>query len=492
MFLKLVFLFFIINGFVYSQKTNIILPKPYIQKENLENVSFQNGEQLKIIKQSDNNFNLQWERSFNIPAVLITLNYQYLYNYPAINDKRNICPVGYSVMSYSDFHLLKGSKTDNNLKNEFYFIRSEILNDSSSCSEGEFYNYKVETSTERFIGLKDDEKSKFNAVGYIQGVKDNLYYTKLKSNIGIPVRCIERVDYDSLLKNKSFSYEELLPQEFNNLKYKLLSQVSSYHTLKENEALKIISVLEFDENGKNISKVVFFNSNSVFKKKIERNFFKTIKELEIFPYYEDFKIKAKSEINVNLFRGYDSESNYIKLDDYEVLNNNYKLKNIGSYEMMKNLKVCSEKDFKFKYKTIRYTLTINDEKANNPTENYLSKVKATNGPIISLLSVIPGLGINYVKPKYGGIKMWHISVPVGAIAIASKIYSNFYYSRFLSDTDNANARMNYRNANISQKVFFTSFYGYCILGAIDFVFTFSIGCKNKALQTKVNRKLKDI
>jgi hypothetical protein len=121
--------------------------------------------------------------------------------------------------------------------------------------------------------------------------------------------------------------------------------------------------------------------------------------------------------------------------------------------------------------------------------NVINKVKG-RGPVYSLLSIVPGLGQLKVKHDgYRKVRLWHFSVPIGAISIASKLYSNYYYSKFRKDLNGSSAPTFFKNANLAQKVFVSSLGVYSFMSLIDFSITFTIGCKNKKLQHSVNKQI---
>ena len=66
--------------FFFSQNTNVTLPKPKIETRNLESVLFQNGQRLKIIRETDQDFETSWAINSENPTVLITRSDEYLYN----------------------------------------------------------------------------------------------------------------------------------------------------------------------------------------------------------------------------------------------------------------------------------------------------------------------------------------------------------------------------------------------------------------------------
>jgi hypothetical protein len=486
-----------ICSFVLSQNTNVILPKAKIKFENNKNTFFQNGDSLFIINEFNNQSNLLWERNFNSPLVFITKNNEYLYSFTAVNDTRNICPSGYRVLKINDLIDVIGSTDYSDIDNEkkLYFPKSSLLEDYSGCSEGEDGIYKV-IKSDQMVGdghtynasniIAISNESNLNAVGFYAFNKNKMIFFNMKETIGLPIRCIENLDYKFLFQKNIFSYRDIMPKSYDDLTNNIIKRVTNYKIIKQNESLNFSFELSFDNNGNNVSYIKSKQSENNFN--LQNELFDIVKKWDKYPYYEEIKIRCKENITLNLQRFDDSKSKFEERTSVSALKNEFNDINLN----LRDLQSALEKGFKYNFKTINYRIELNGYLQNEPSISMLNKVKG-KGPVYSLLSIVPGLGMFEIKTKkIPGIKLWHISVPIGAIAIASKIYSNLYYSRFLSDIDGSNSRKNYTNANISQKVFVTSLGLYSIMSLVDFGITFTIGCKNKALQRKVNKKLRKL
>ena len=103
---------------------------------------------------------------------------------------------------------------------------------------------------------------------------------------------------------------------------------------------------------------------------------------------------------------------------------------------------------------------------------------------------LPGLGVLHAEPsrkKIPGIKMIHISIPIGIISLASYFYYSSQYNQYLKSSNFSTDT--YRSANNAHKVFLTTATAYALLGLIDFSTTINIGRKNKKLAKRINEEI---
>lgn len=477
-----------ING----QITNVILPKPKIEEKNLSSLYFQNGEKIQVINESNTNFEDLWSKFSNKPLVLVTNSNEYLYNYKAVLDPRNICFQNTRVLTKKDLIGVNGKLTPYpsvNRSEDLIFYKTKILNNNSDCDEKNINKLDIEINEESFIALKgliitNSENQKIiPVVGYHNALADKLNFSYLIYNQGFPIRCIEDLNYKEYFKNKQFLYSELAPNLCNDLNDYILKKVTNFKNLNQNEKLLFSCELIFDENGKNIS--VLKPQQSKKNNSLQNELYSVVKSWDKFPFYDDIKIKSNYEINLKLERMYDSKSKFENLYFSKLVDK--KINNIdlnSSY-----LKRAIDKDFKFNYKTKSYYIELTGTSQKNLVFSVINKVKG-RGPVYSLLSIVPGLGQLKVKHDgYRKVRLWHFSVPIGAISIASKLYSNYYYSRYRKDLNGSSAPTFYKNANFAQKVFVSSLGVYSFMSLIDFSITFTIGCKYKKLQYSVNKQI---
>jgi hypothetical protein len=172
----------------------------------------------------------------------------------------------------------------------------------------------------------------------------------------------------------------------------------------------------------------------------------------------------------------------------------------NSIELNSTLKSLTShaNEFGFKQFSQIEKYTIKDEGEDVITQSQKTIYKfSSRGPIYSLASVIPGLGLRLMHPnkesKYrnGGIKnaLLISSISLGVVSLASKIYSNYHYKIYKNDPFAENEKFHYSRSNTAQKIFVSSGIAYCVLGAIDFTWTFTLGCKNKNIQHRLNKHL---
>lgn len=480
------FLFIFFTFHCISQVHNLEkLPTLRIDEENLQTLLTNDGKKLILLDTSELK---EWRlNSLNSkkPAVIKLNKNEYLYNYYAVQNNL-LCPEGKRIINIDDIKKLSIFEYNKyNFKKNVNYIDIE-----GSCQSKEI-NYEI--NKDNILGLasnltiKNPDDSKFQSVIFPSG--NFLFYSFLyESNDFLPSRCIEDLNYNILFRSKEFSYIEIMPYVFDNLKNRIIKDINSFKTIDENKTFYFSSELIFDSKGKNISKLILDNSKQ--NQTLQQELFNIVSNWTEYPYFEDIKIKSTAPISIKLERLKDEKSKFTDLTKRII---ELKLENLNEYNLFIDVMNLADKGFEFNFKTVNYRIEFNGYLENEPKTNLLNKVKG-KGPVYSLLSVVPGLGQLKIKQQegYRKLRLWHFSVPVGAIAIASKIYSNYYYSKFLSDLDGSNSRKYYKQANFSQKVFLSSLLAYSAMSLVDFTFTFGIGCKNKITQMKVNSLIRDL
>ena len=479
------FLFFFFTFHCISQVHNLDkLPTPRIDKENLQTLLTNDGKKLILLDTSELK---EWRLnslSSKKPAVIKLNKNEYLYNYYAVQNNL-LCPEGKRVINIDDIKKLSIFEYNKyNFKKTVNYIDIE-----GSCQSKEI-NYEI--NKDNILGLasnltiKNPDDSKFQSVIFPSGdfLFDSFLY---ESNDFLPTRCIEDLHYNILFRSEEFSYTEIMPYVFETLKNRIIKDINSFKTIDENKTFYFSSELIFDSKGKNISKLILDNSKQ--NQTLQQELFNIVSNWTEYPYFEDIKIKSTAPISIKLERSKDEVSKYLDLTGRII---DLKLDNLDEYNLYKDVMNLADKGFEFNFKSVNYRIEFNGYLENEPKTNLLNKVKG-KGPVYSLLSVVPGLGLYTIKTKkIPGIKIWHFSVPIGAIAIASKIYSKYYYSKYLNNLDGTSSRKFYTNANFSQKVFLSSLLAYSAMSLVDFTYTFSIGCKNKITQMKVNSLIRDL
>ena len=455
-----------------NSNINIIFLSPKWTNEYLQTTVFRDGKELNIVR--DITF---WGLT-NKPSVFITPENQYLYNYKALIENNGLCPFGYKIPNYNDIKnalINLDNQNSNQLKIKNYPYISQFQDE-----------FVISTpKDETFLGTTTEEKDIYEFTSAIITLKSK-YLEKwpISKNSALGVKCVE--NFNESLKDSVLFYDIYLAPKFNELKKQIISIISDPNNLKQNQSFTSYGKLIFNSDGLNVSELSFQAKKEFIELENKINY--KIKSWDVYPYYEDIKIKSTAPINIKIERFKDDKSKFLNLEKDELFGLDLNI--YENYELYSSVSSCFERQFKFNYKTTNYNIEFNGVLENNSNSNFLNKVKG-KGPIYSLCSVVPGLGLYTIKTnKIAGIKLWHISVPIGAIAIASKIYSNFYYSKFLSDLEGSNSRKYYTQANFSQKVFMSSLGVYSLMSLVDFSITFGIGCKNKALQYSVNQKIR--
>jgi hypothetical protein len=449
--------------------------KPNWSKNNLSTTDFRNGESILTIKDLD-----IWTSTLsknNPSLVFISNNDEYYYNYAAISDERKLCPFGYKVPNYYDF-----------VRNRIKLFPSGMLD----CSMGSYELFrKSDNSTYLATNTNSTIDISYYSAAYLY--KENSVKVDewpVPKNNGLSVRCLE--DLDEIIQDSTFDYKRLLPIEYKELLFNLFTIAKKESTNIKQFEFHLQGIINCEKTGfilGHFSKCDILsgkiNNQSLLQKMNE-----IIDDFHTAPYYHGKILKAHSDLSlVFIF-------DRIKLD-----------KKYFSFSMLKNQEINGLNDLNYghehSFKRTAYmeSLKIQDggNDVLNGSTNYLSSFKS-KGPIYAIGCILPGLGMSLLTQnnfnsyhRRGFKKMLLISsISLGAISVVSKMYSNRYYSRYKNDLFGATSNSNYNKANTLQKVFLTSGIGYCLLGVIDFTWTFAIGCKNKSIQNKLNNQIKDV
>ena len=496
-------LVFSLSTYSYSQNYNVVLPLGEISLKNNKSTTFQKGDELLVIKQSDKDFALIWvSAQIKKPAVLITDNNEYLYNSYAINDERNICSgKNEVVLGLDQLKGISGTKKYNiDHQHYLYFSHSGmLLEDDSDCSN--FVKVLIEDTT-CYIGLRGDLKLTSNndkvisAVGYNELVTNKLFKTQLKYDTGLPVRCISVINYDEYFSKSKLTYKQLIPLEYDRI-YQSLKNCVHPNSKFGLRRMNFNAYLEFD-NGQNRSFIKGGIRQSNFKEEILQQ----LLQASTYPFYNETFIKTIDTFQISLTRKNILKNNRVALK-------NYNMNWVSSYFDQKEWKDVSgiihsnmnkrpifgeaEVNNVYKMKYIfylpKYELKINNEKI-APSISYVDHVQFS-GPVNALKSIYPGSGYRALyKDRLTNI--WTKITP-GIIFVAGiiipKMISNNYYAKYTNNfMDPAGSRY-YNIANVSNRIFFISVLSYASLFSVDFTFTIIRGLKNKKNEKKINQDL---
>ena len=481
---------------VFSQvnnNTNIDLSILSPEWRYVNSVSLTQNDEIQFVN-SINSWDLSYSKTN--PLLVFKNNDGLLVNYYTIRDSKEICPDGFRIPLVSDFNQL--------LKNYFFTFnkysddpKDFILKGNQSILRGSeesdgIYSYLDDDNKLRYWVLDNYSNNELgkaisitrNANSYFPIFFDSKPYvvSVLDKKSGLNLYCIEKFDHH--FKDTELTYNKLVPIEFSKLENTLTDLMIKSKTKNFN----FTGTLRFDASGKNVSDG-FGDLDNIDNQSLYNSIKNTILNWSVYPYYNDIRVMSKAPINLKIIRYKVEKSKFTSLSNQKIYD--LKLNNLSDTKLFNRVRNCADNDFKFNYKSDYYKIEFNGNLENEPKINLLNKVKG-KGPIYSLLSVVPGLGQLKIKQQdgYRKLRLWHFSVPIGAIAIASKIYSNYCYLKYLNNLDGTGSRKYYTNANFSQKIFMSSLGVYSIMSLVDFSLTFGIGCKNKALQYSVNRKIK--
>lgn len=455
--------------------------KPNLMLNNLSTKVFNNGDSIFYVKnyKEPNLFN-----DINKPAFTIVNNSgvdYFFYNYRTIIDKRGIIPKGLKIPTINDLNYLKISLLKNTLS--FKFIG--YIDDGG-------YN-KEDGKTQHFWfknQLSPDERTKI----FIVKKDSNTFFldtNMIYKNWGLPIRCIE--DLSESIKTNTYDYKLLMPYDYKILKSKIFSLFPFNSDIKNGDKIEIASNINFTSFGENASIITKFKS-SFFDKEKELNHKNNLQNLLNTtlpkPIYRGQNVISTSELKYDIVfykkKEYDLYS-YFK-DDYQ---ERVKLFNSISSSLNKDIINAKELGLNPKIEYKSKVIFINNQKVDSISEYVLSSVKSDNFRY-NLLCIIPGLGIINAEPnrkRIPGIKLFHISIPLGALSLGSLIYSSVVYNNYRNSKDFPETK--YKLANTFHKVFLSTAATYSLLGLIDFSMTFKLSLKNKKLVNRINNEIQN-
>lgn len=467
------------NNTFTNVDTNYLKPK--WMTNNLNVTSFRNGDPIYQAKNNTdflNNFLLE-----NTPEFIVIeteFGSEYFYNWEAVRDMRELAPIGFKIPLPKDF--------------QSYFNPTEITFNSFGYIDIEYQGEFIEKSgNSLFYWTKTSTKDSTyhaNAFLYNESQKSiDSYDFPMHRGSGLSVRCIEDLDYS--IKFNDYNYENLLPSEYVKTLERLYKTINENVKLKDKDQISFngqISVLRDGKNESKITSEIILNNNIIQNQDDLKSNLNGILSSAIVPYYHGQIVQSKSLIDLKIEYNEQLSS---KLEFYLS-----KIKKIDT-KSKSNLERADSFGFTCTNKDETIIFIENGSVLNIKKTTFVNDFKA-KGPMYSTLCFIPGLGLsqitkdNFNSNKRSNFKKFLLStsISLGAISIGSKIASTIYYKRYKSDLFGNTAAANYKTANTFQKVFLTTGFGYCLLGAIDFTWTFSIGCKNKVTQHRLNNQIK--
>lgn len=486
----LVILFFSIWHISYAQTENFTnvdttYLKPKWMSNPLSVSSYRNGKEISRIN-SEFDFAKTNKPAYYIKS--INGNDQYFYNQNAliIKDGDTIAPFGFKVASSKDFmNFFKAmnftSETNTNSNDKLiadsrYFLVpfNGFLIEGFFKDESEYYVWtpqKVKGSEEGLaVKFEKDVNVKFDFI--------NQYY-----GYGFQIFCLENIEERA--KDSIFDYKKLLPDVYNSIIDKMYSNMRSQFDINSDFAVLVNANINCSRLGNIEYNLTLLKAAN--EEKLKKTLVSALAEWNTVPYYHGNILMAKSDMQLTFKR----EVKPLKQSSL------FKLNNVRSHTIDKDtLSTLISKGFKCKTSVENILITDNKEIVKKQITTTVNEFKA---PSIynSGLFIIPGLGLTTTHRNSESYKWKKIgksflisSISIGAISLSSKIYSNFYYSRYRNDPTGINVTSEYKKANFSQKVFLSTLGAYALLGAVDFIFTFDVSMKNKKYEKIINKQLK--
>ncbi len=442
--------------------TNYI--KPSWLKNNLDLLEFRNGESLTVCEDTNT-----WKflNSKSNPSMVFVNKNEFYYNYNSIIDERKLCPNGYKIPEYKDF-----------LSTKLTFQQSGMLDNSDGALV-----VLEKSNNSSFFATKT--QSTIDSIYYYSSAhlyKDDSWHLEewpVPKNSGLSVKCI--TDMDEIINDSIFNYKKLLPDVYEKLLFDLSKTARNGFT-EDDFVYQVKGSIDCNKTGDIKSSII--SDDVIFgelkKPELLADINSIMKDFDEVPYYKGIIVMAHSDLSLT----FKIETHDLPRLSFE--SSTLKNKNTNA--------IFYANENKFKIRRYKETLKIEDNENIFTSETIYVKSFKGRGPLYSIASVLPGLGLYSVTRK--GYKnapkkaLLISSISLGAISIGSKIVSNIYYNRYKNDLFGTTTTENYKTANTFQKVFLTTGVGYCFLGAIDFTWTFSIGCKNKATQLRLNNQIK--
>ena len=483
-----------ISTFVRSQNssfTNVDTTylKPIWQSNFLTTKVFRTGEEIEICRDTITWKSLNFKTNPSI--VFITDNKEYYYNYSAITDERQLCPYGYRVPTVDDFFQIKSIQGPQNAyssKNSGFNLQPSGMLDNSDGA----LLLLPKSNTSTFLGTITaghiEPTYSFSAAHfYKEDGNWELEEWPIPKNSGVSIRCISNLD--EIIKDSIFEYKKLLPNDFNSLLNDL------YYIVRNEDdefVYRFSGTLNCDENGIVLNQIQL-------KEKLDGSFDETkilpllndrLRRFSTIPIYNGSRLKAYSQLDLV----FSKDIIILKPEVFE----RYKLKKFEEYNPTLKSFINHANEFGFNQFSQLEKYSIKDRGDDIITSSQKSIFKfSSKGPLYSFASVLPGLGLSLITRQTDArnninktrIALFASSISVGVISIASKIYSNYHYRLYLDNLDSVDGKSQYSRANVAQKVFIASGLTYCVLGAIDFSWTFVLGCKNKDVQHQLKEHL---
>jgi hypothetical protein len=486
-----IFIFFILfsNGFVSSQNDFTNIDTSYLtpkwMKKPLAVSNYRNG---KPVNNCEDLYKFFLNNKPQYFIKKIKDEDVYFYNQRTLLAfEDTLAPKGFKIASKQDYLNMLQSKSS---LLEKFEMNGWI--DQGYYKDGKFnYFWTSDFELDGEIGI---------VLKVLNNAKRTYEFSSIPSDYGCQVYCIENLD--EIIKDSIFEYKKLLPNDYVKLSKLLLDEVQSFFNSEEDFIVSVSGNLNCSKEGlmsNTLSKepeIIFRKLNNTSINDFDIKLSESLKNFNVIPYYKGNILMANSDFKFDFKR-----TNSVSVISV------FKQNELESSTITESLLSQAESRGFDYYSHVEY-LEVNDffsPLIRNRTTQF-EKFKAP-GISNSFLSFLPGLGLKNMTRNVDdkttsdeenrfynwsrlGTSFLISSLTLGAISISSKIYSKYYYNRYTNDLFGNNAEKNYKNANISQKIFLSSLIGYGVLSALDFTITFGIGAKNKCVQKELNTKLK--
>lgn len=490
----LAYLFLFCNQILFSQEiiTNVdtFHLSPSWLNEDLKVKVFANGDSIKFIKSDLINENNPFNSSTASAYTIKKINGEdvYFYNYNAVQDPRKLAPNGLVIPTANDYIVLrqKGTKFISDKKyisNKEYFVFSNVGYYQEQY--GEF------SDNSQFYWIKSDKIGDDTEAPKIHLIDDKftLQIYSQQQDYGLPVRCVE--DLTVTIKTKTYDYSLLMPLAYQNLTKVIWNMFPYKNDYKNKSQINTSLTLNFNSTGENLSKLNSFSLENIQKLNsigIENTINQILKNKLFAPKYKGENVMSSKEMNINIIflnKSGNEISEYYK-DKYESKVSAFnKLSSslINDLYSIKDNNISPIVEFNTKI------MNINNQRVDSITKYVITSFNSRYVQN-TIYSFVPGLGVLHAEPgrkKIPGIKMIHISIPLGLISLGSYLIYRNAYSKYIKSNDFP--INNYSTTNYIHKVFLTTATAYSILGLIDFSITIKIGLSNKKIANRLNNEI---
>ncbi len=498
-----IFLFLIAQHVNYCQiksdSTNIDsyfltseLPLEYLKAN-----QFNDGKGLIIVRNTSEWNSLYSKRDEPACYIHKVGDYEYyFYNWFAIVSSDQLLPKGYLLVTQKDIERWSNANWSSNsiwkkglscreTTNEtakgkdIYIDKEGKLNFKNIGSiEWNYSNSEYSIQSEQYFWINQSKKDEYgDAVAMVDGSSPRLNFSKRFN--GLPVICILNV-FD-FYKDSVFSYKALLPNKYKEFMGSIINLINKEKTIDfKNFQLK--GQLKFTNAGINISDKIkisegSYSQNQHLTDKVQS----MVSNFKEYPIYNGKAVNAATNFNIKV-------NSLVEFEKYSYVSISENLPSLP-YSITSSLTENSSYIKRCKYQKTKVIMP--DENTNSVFQSKIISVKF-KGPLYSLYSFIPGLGlakINKGNVSFNKLKMWHFTAGISGLTLASLIYSRYNYDLYRKSS--GEKEIYYSRANTTHKTALIGGMLYATLFITDFTLTLKKGLSNKRHQMRINNSLTD-